>query len=102
MYVNKFTYYLRVMPEIEEFLKPLDEVINKHFIPSITENHHCSAEERLLLSLPVRMGGLAIPILSSLAKEEYQNSRELTRKFSQDIIEQKPGYDVDNLSLIHI
>ena len=95
-YVNKFTYYLRVMPKIEEFLKPLDEVINKHFIPSITENHHCSAEERLLLSLPVRMGGLAIPILSSLAKEEYQNSRELTRKFSQDIIEQKPGYDVDN------
>jgi len=84
------------MPGIEEYLKPLDEVIDKYFIPSITENHHCSTEERLLLSLPVRMGGLAIPILSSLAKEEFQNSRELTMKFSQDIIEQKPVYEVDN------
>ena len=70
---HKITYHLRVMPNISEFLQPLDKVIDDTFIPAITEGHYCSKDERLLLSLPVKLGGLGIPIFSQLSKTEYQN-----------------------------
>ena len=48
---HKFTYHMRVLPNISEYLKPLDDLIDTKFIPAITEGHICSPVERYLLSL---------------------------------------------------
>ena len=58
---NKFSYFLRTIPEMNELMKPVDKVLMNKFLPavigeSITEN------ERNLYSLPTRLGGLGIPI----------------------------------------
>ena len=65
---HRLTYYLRTIPNIEKHLKTLDEVIDKELIPALTGGHLCTPDERLLVSLPVRYGGLAIPIFSSICK----------------------------------
>ena len=50
------------------------------FIPAITEGHFCTPDERLLLSLPVKKGGLAIPIFAEIADFEYENSQLATHQ----------------------
>ena len=48
--------------DVEELLKPFDEVVKNKFIPTIVGGRQISDDERLLLSLPTKLGGLAIPI----------------------------------------
>ena len=52
----------------------LDQVITNELIPAITDGPVVSSEERVLLSLPVKLGGLGIPIFAECCKTEYQNS----------------------------
>ena len=55
---HKFTYHIRVIPDISDLLKYVDDIIDTQFIPAITDGHYCSPDERLLLALPVKMGDL--------------------------------------------
>ena len=55
----------------------------------------CSKEERLLLSLPAKQGGLAIPILSEKAKSEYENSRKVCEQQVNNIKLQEVEYSFD-------
>ena len=66
----------------------MDHVIDQKLIPALTENHRCSTNERTLLSLPVRLGGLGIPILSEIAEEEFKNSQEMTTELVNNIVNQ--------------
>ena len=50
---------LRTLDDIEEELRPLDEVITSKLIPSIVGSQ-LSEVERSLVSLPVRLGGVGI------------------------------------------
>ena len=59
---------MRTIPEMSNYLKRLNYIINTEFIPAITNGHHCSVEERKLLSLPVRMGGMTTPILFQIGR----------------------------------
>ena len=68
---HKMTYFIRTIPNIAGDLKPLDEKINSDFIPAITEGHLCTSVERSLLSLPVRMGGMAMPVFSEMSDGEF-------------------------------
>ncbi|XP_028416582.1 uncharacterized protein LOC114540659 [Dendronephthya gigantea] len=72
---HKLTYYIRTIPNIKQQLTKVDEVIDNTLIPAITEGHICTVEERLLLSLPVKKGGLAVPMFTNIADFEYLNSR---------------------------
>ena len=82
---HKMTYFIRTIPNLTATLKPLDEAVANEFIPAITEGHHCSENERKLLSLPVRLGGLGLPIFSELCEREYDNSQKATRKHIEKI-----------------
>ena len=53
-------YLLRTIPDISINLHPFEEIIRNEFIPAITGGYSCSEVERQLLSLPTRLGGLAI------------------------------------------
>lgn len=87
-FVSKFTYHLRTIKDIRELLKPVDNAIDQWLIPALTEGHQCSADERKLLSLPVKLGGLAIPILSDIADNEFENSKDITRDLTGRIVNQ--------------
>ena len=85
---HKMTYFIRTIPNLSAILKPLDDEIDSKFIPAITEGHQCSDEERKLLSLPVRLGGLGLPIFSELCEREYRNSVRATQQLSENITNQ--------------
>ena len=54
----------------------------------LTEGYHCSEIERKLISLPVRFGGLGIPIFSEIAYQEYVFSKRVTSQLSMYIKQQ--------------
>ena len=54
--------FSRVIPSLGELLKLSEYVTRFNFVPTITGGHLCSDNDRILLSLPVRFGGLAIPL----------------------------------------
>jgi hypothetical protein len=85
------------MPNIKEHLSKLDDIVDNVFIPAITEGRVtvCSTDERLLLSLPVKKGGLAIPIFSNVAEFEFANSRLATQQLVINIKNQDSTSPVD-------
>ena len=89
------TYYIRTIPNISTILKPLDDLVANEFIPAITGGHHCSEDERRLLSLPVRLGGLGLPIFSELCEREYNNSVKVTKQLAEKVQSQISSYDID-------
>ena len=70
---NKLSYFMRTIPDISNFLIPVEDTIRNRFIPAITGGCICNEEERKLQSLPTRCGGLAIPIFHEQAEVEYNN-----------------------------
>ena len=62
---------------MHEYMKPLDDLINKKFIPSLLESI-ITEEDRKLYSLPIRFGGLGIPIISEISQEGYNASKKIT------------------------
>ena len=57
---SKWAYIARTIPNVEDLFKPLEEVIRKRFLPSITGHNAFGDKERDLLALPTRLGGLGI------------------------------------------
>ena len=92
---GKLTYFMRTIPSLGELVKPLEDVIRFNFIPAITGRHLCSDNNRLLLSLPMRFGRLAIPLHQNNAKYKYENSRKLISSLTQLIKDQYQIYSVN-------
>ena len=89
---HKVTYFMRTIPDLEEVLVPLDKFIDEQFIPAITDGHVLSKDDRSLLSLPVRLGGLGIPIFSKSCSKEFEYSLKATSTLRQNIVAQDPVY----------
>ena len=66
---------MRTIPNISHQLEKIDELILTKFIPVITGGISVNRDERYLLSLPAKYGGLCLPIFSELAGIEFQNSQ---------------------------
>ena len=92
---HKMTYFMRTIPNLSAELKSLDEEIDLSFIPAITDGHHCTEDERKLLSLPVRLGGLGIPIFSESCNREFENSVRATEQLTEKIRQQVSEFDID-------
>ena len=95
---HKMTYFVRTLPHVEEIIADLDKVIDQEFIPAITEGHVCSDDERKLLSLPVRLGGLGIPIFSEICSREFSASNRITEQLTDSIVNQRIRFDLDQNS----
>ena len=74
---HKYTYFLRTICDISENLIPLDDTISDIFIPALF-GREINEQEREVLSLPVREGGLGMKINSSRADISYQASSKVT------------------------
>ena len=65
---------MRTTQDIDEHLKPLDDVISDNFLPKLLDSI-VTDNERSLFQLPVRLRGLGIPILSEIAREHFESSK---------------------------
>ena len=66
------------MKGMEDVLKPLDDIISQEFLPALLGKNVISSASRELYSLPLRHGGLGIPVFSEIATEEYNASTHVT------------------------
>ncbi|XP_057302766.1 uncharacterized protein LOC130636933 [Hydractinia symbiolongicarpus] len=89
----KLTFLLRTVPDIKKLLQPIETVVRNEFIPAITGGHLCSENERLLLSLPTRLGGLNLTIFPDDAQVQFNNSRMITKCLVDSIKKQ----DIDGI-----
>ena len=76
---NKFTYFLRTIPDIQLYMDPVEDTIRLKFIPAITGGHICTQLERVLLSLSPKLGGLGIIDVTETAQMEFKNSTMMTK-----------------------
>ena len=86
---------MRTIPDLEEILKPIDDIIDNSFIPPITEGHLLSRDERRLFFLPVRLGGMGIPIFTETCTSVYQNSLKATEIIRSRIVSQENTFTLD-------
>ena len=75
--LHKYTYFMRVIQDIDERLKPLDDIISSNFLPTLLD-FFVTDNEQSLFQLLVRLGGLGIPILSEVASEHFESSKKIT------------------------
>ena len=57
-----------MIQDVDEHLKPLDDIISNKFVPTLLDSI-VTDNERSLFQLPVRLGGLGIPIVSEIVWE---------------------------------
>ena len=77
---------MRTIPNISHQLKKTDELILTKFIPAITGGIYVNPDERYLLSLPAKYGGLGLSIFSELAGIEFQNSQIYQKNYDKKLM----------------
>ena len=96
---HKWNYILRTIPGITELLQPFEDCIRNEFMVGIFNGHICSDDERDLLALPPRMGGLGIINPAKMTEREHSNSLKVTAALTKHIIEQNSAGDIDGFML---
>ena len=98
---SRWSFLSRTIPDISDLLQPLEEAIQQHLIPALTGRPPCSREERDLLALPVRLGGMGIinPVSSSCV---FVASVRLTSPLVAIVATQDQDQSVDILEVMEI
>ena len=86
---HRYTFYLRTIPDLGSLLQPLEDAISNLLIPALTEGRHVSADERVLLSLPPRLGGMGIIAPTRTCQQEFTFSKIATNMLTSAICEQQ-------------
>ena len=76
--MEKWNYFTRVIPDIGDLLAPLEKAIRDKLLPTITGRAAISDNERDLLALPLRLGGLRVPRADERAQRQFQTSLGIT------------------------
>ena len=84
---HKYTYFLPTLDNISEILEPLDRVITNDFIPSLFGTS-ISPNERDLLALPIKDGGMGMRIWQNEADDSFTTSKEVTKPLQSQILKQ--------------
>ena len=71
-YQHKLTYFLRTIPSISDELKRVDEAVRHRLIPSLTGGRIINDQERIMLSLPPRLGGMGLKIFSEESTNDHR------------------------------
>ena len=76
---HQYTFYMRTIPL----------AIRHRLIPAIMEGQMCTDDERILISLPVRLGGMGITNPMLVSDDEHANSKFATESLTNAIIIQQ-------------
>jgi len=90
-YQHKLTYFLRTIPGIGDELKKIDEVVRQRLIPALTGGHIINDRERLIFSLPPRLGGMGMKIFSEEADLDHHDSMSATVDHQNQILGTNDG-----------
>ena len=93
---HKFTFFLQAVPDIADYLLPIEETLRSCFISTITGGHICSDAERALLALPVNFSDLGLRNLFEIANIELLNSKEIIRELYENVITQNKDFQMDS------
>ena len=88
-FMSKFTYFMRTIEGFDQFISPVDDMLNDKFIPTLFGSDSLSAEIREALELKTSDGGLGLPKLEDSAKHQFHSSRLITSPHVAAIIGQK-------------
>ena len=84
---HKYTYFMRTLNNISETLDPLDRIISNEFIPSLFGTS-ISPNERDLLALPIKDGGMGMRIWQNEAEDSFEISKQVTEPLRSQIQKQ--------------
>ena len=101
---HKYTFYMRTIPTIADLLIPLEHAIKQNLIPALLDGRACPDDERALLALPVRLGGMGIINPTEISDQEHENSKLATDVLTRAIIDQQkqlPENLQENSKAIH-
>ena len=98
--MGKWRYIMRTIEDIDTLFQPLEDVITQTLIPALTGRCQCNPDERRLLSLPIRHGGLNIinPVIS--ASGEYHASQKISEPLKDMIVQQSESFSEPQLQSI--
>ena len=82
---HKWSFLVRVMPDISGQFRPLEDIITPSMLPALTGRVPPGESERAILSLPCRDGGLAIFDPQTLTRQ-HQDSVDITQPLVEKII----------------
>ena len=83
---SKWTYFLRTIPNVKNYLQPLEDTIWYQLLPTLTGQCAFNDELRTLISLPSRLGGLGILNPLSTADSQFNSSLFITGPLVSSII----------------
>ena len=84
---HKYNYFKRTLLNIDSNLKPLDDAITNLFIPSLFGGV-ISENERNVISLPIREGGLGVRKVGENSDLCFKTSTKITQPLIDEIIKQ--------------
>ena len=99
--VSKWNFLARVIPDISDLIQPLEEAIHHIFLPSLTGRQAFSDDERNIIALPVRLGGLGIPNPMDQSMFQNHTSTTISAPLVELIIQQSPNSSQDIPKLQH-
>ena len=85
-------YLMRTIPNIGHLMERIDDIILSKFIPTITDGIIINQHERKLLSIPVKYGGLGIPLFAETSAIEHENSITVTENLTTRMVNQEHRY----------
>ena len=86
---HRYTFCMRTVKDISETFAPLELAIRSKLIPALTEGRMVTDDERLLLALPPRLGGMGLIDPTKICDLEYQLSRIATAELTEAIKSKK-------------
>ena len=99
---HRWNFVMRTIPDISPLLSPLENTIRNTFLPVLTKSIALTDEERELLALPPRLGGMGITSPEKRANEENANSINLTRSLTEKIVAQDARGEINQIVLTEI
>ena len=99
--VSRWRYHIRATACPPATFERLDEVINQELLPALLGKSIPEVSPtRCLLSLPARLGGIAVPVVGKIAAGEHEASRKITaplvRMLVRDIPEVPPDLGISD------
>ncbi|KAG0723258.1 hypothetical protein GWK47_042997 [Chionoecetes opilio] len=99
---HRWSFVKCTIPGISPLLRPLENSIRNTFLPALLRSHTMGDDERALLTLPPRLGGMGITSPERMADEENLNSINLTRSLTEKIIAQDANGETDQNAILEL
>ena len=96
--MGRWTFLTQTTESAGSLLKPVERAISYKLIPLITGRDPPGEQERKMLSLPVRLGGLGIKNPTVSAGLEFKLSRQTTKPLTEMLMNQRQE-EVDHVCL---